>query len=127
MAPPKIPSKGYIAKKNSHAFVFAYDIEAGDAVWLRCGTDDRDEVLDSDVEAIWPLPEDAEGVREFIVKYGFERITTSQAQPYIRQYLTRVRTELLDPEANREILNDPTSSIGFVRAVKNFLLDLEEL
>ena len=66
-------------------------------------------------------------MKAFLTRYGFERISTKEAEPYIRQYITRVRTELLDPDANKEIINDPSMSIGFVRAVKNFMLDLEEL
>lgn len=122
----RVPLKGYCATKTSRAFVFAYDLISHDAVWLRCGMV-NDTVLDQDFEAMWQLPESEEDVTAFITQHGFERITTKDAEPFLRQYLTKVRMELLDFDTNKEILSDPQMSIGFVRAVKNFILDVEEL
>lgn len=117
-------NKGFYAARTSHAWVFAYT--GHDAVWIRTGMGEEDSPLDDDFEGEWELPSGGEELKEFLKRYGFEKITSSQAEPYVRKYLYRV-IEVLHPDSNKEILADPNVTIEFVRLVKDFLIDLESL
>jgi hypothetical protein len=95
-------------------------------VWLRHGQH-LDKVLDEDQEAVWELPANQEELDAFADRYNFERISSADARPHIVHYLKKVCDELLSPETNKEIVEDPNLAIQFVRAVKNFMLDVEEI
>jgi len=122
----KLPSQGFLASRISHALVLAYDVKANDAVWIRHGQR-HDHVLDEDVEAVHQIPESLEDLASFCDRYGFERITTQEAEPYVKNYLQKVFYDLISPEVNGEIIKNPEMCIQFVRAVKNFMLDVEEI
>jgi hypothetical protein len=126
MARSRIPRRGFYANPVNRALVFAYDFDAGDAVWLRHGQH-LDKVLDEDQEAVWELPANQEELDAFADRYNFERISSADARPHIVHYLKKVCDELLSPETNKEIVEDPNLAIQFVRAVKNFMLDVEEI
>ena len=115
---------GFYAAQTSHAWVFAFNGE--DTVWLRTGMLEEDSPLNADFEEEWELPEDLEGVREFMKMYGFVKLTTKEAQPYIRKYLYHV-IEILHPDSNKELAEDPNKVLDFVRLVKDFLYDLDQI
>lgn len=128
MAEAKLPKKGFIASRINHAYVIAYDLDAGDSVFLRTSQyGSLEQVLDEDWEEAWPMPDTAEALADFMRRYGWERISTLQARDAIIGYLRSVAESLLDPEVNKEIIRDPSLAIQFVRAVKNFMMDVEEI
>lgn len=128
MTEQRLPQRGFLAARNSEAEVLAYDLSGEDAVWIRMGsTEESNKVLWEDCESIWELPESRDELNAFIKRYGFQRITAKQAEPHIKRYVQAVYHELMDPAANREIMDDPAGTIAFVRCVKNFIMDIEEL
>jgi hypothetical protein len=128
VAEAKLPAKGFIASRVNHAYVIAYDTDAEDSVFLRTSAVPRlEKVLEEEWEEHWPMPDTTEALTEFMRQYGWERISTLQARPALEGYLKLVCDELLDPEVNKEIIRDPSVAIQFVRAVKNFMMDVEEI
>lgn len=122
----KLPSKGFLASKTSHALVLAYDAKANDAVWIRYGQH-HDHVLAEDCDAVLEIPGSLEGLASFCDRYGLERITTEEAEPYVKSYIQKVFYDLISPEVSGELIKSPEMCIQFVRAVKNFMLDVEEI
>lgn len=115
---------GFYAARTSHAWVFAFN--GHDAIWLRTGMGEDDSPLDDEYEGEWELPDDPESVGEFLKRYGFVKLTSTEAQPYIRKYLYHV-IETLHPDSNKEVLSDPNKVLNFVRLVKDFLWEFEQL
>ena len=112
----RTPSSGFYASKNLND-VFAYSAPRHDAVWLKMGSFN---LLDSRHEEPWPLPQKVTDLPAWLQRYGFERITTRDAQFAIDHYLWQV-ISLISPENNRDLTKDPANAIEFVRQVQDFV------
>jgi len=121
------PETGFYAsgmKLNSTwAYVFAYDEETADATWLR---QDGMTMVYAEPEVLWQLPDDPADFGEFCFQHGFRKVTLKEALPAIRSYLAEV-VEMISPENAADMLHEPATAVGYVRAVRSFIDEVEEL
>jgi hypothetical protein len=107
--------------KSGWLYVFAYDQDTQDATWL---WNAGEPMIDEEPEFEWPFPDDPEEFGEWCQQYSFQAIPAKQARAAVLRYLEQLHEYLRD---SMEMFDSPVTSVGFVRAVRNMINELEEI